>query len=151
MQIDKIKEIIRLVDETSINEVELETQEIKLKVKKNEMVCMTTETVKPNNIVYKQEPVVVQEEKEVVTTKEDTYKYMEVQSPIVGTYYASPSPDADAFVKVGDKVKKGDVLCIIEAMKVMNEIESDFDGEVAEILVENESMVEYGQVLIKIK
>lgn len=74
-----------------------------------------------------------------------------IKSPIVGTFYRSPAPGQKPFVQVGDKVKKGDILCIIEAMKLMNEIESDVDGEVAEILVENEQMIEYGQVLIKIR
>lgn len=73
------------------------------------------------------------------------------ESPIVGTFYNASSPEADTFVQVGDKVKKGDVLCIIEAMKLMNEIESDFDGEIVEILVVNEGPVEYGQPLFKIK
>jgi|ASRP01.1.fsa_nt_gi acetyl-CoA carboxylase biotin carboxyl carrier protein len=73
-----------------------------------------------------------------------------VESPIVGTYYNAPSPDADPYITVGSKVKKGDVLCIIEAMKLMNEIEADQDGEIAEILVENEQGVEYSQPLFRI-
>ncbi len=73
-----------------------------------------------------------------------------VESPIVGTFYSAGSPDAEAFVSVGSKVKKGDVLCIIEAMKLMNEIEADADGEIVEILVENEEGVEYGQPLFRI-
>lgn len=73
-----------------------------------------------------------------------------VTSPLVGRFYAAPSEDADAFVKVGDTVKKGQVLAIVEAMKLMNEIESDFDGVVAEILVENAQAVEYGQPLFRI-
>lgn len=73
-----------------------------------------------------------------------------VESPIVGTFYEASGPDADAFVKVGDKVSKGDVLCIIEAMKLMNEIEADADGEIAEVLVENEAGVEFGQPLFRI-
>ena len=74
-----------------------------------------------------------------------------VKSPLVGTFYAAPSEDAPAFVKLGDKVKKGQVLAIVEAMKLMNEIESDFDGEVAEILVENGQPVEYGQPLFVVR
>ena len=70
---------------------------------------------------------------------------------MVGTFYASSSPEKDAFVKVGDKVKKGQVLCIVEAMKLMNEIESEYDGEIAEICVKNEEIVEYGKPLFKIK
>lgn len=74
-----------------------------------------------------------------------------IESPIVGTFYTAASPDAPAFVKVGDKIKKGDIVCIVEAMKLMNEIESEFDGEVVEVCVNNESPVEYGQALFKIK
>lgn len=73
-----------------------------------------------------------------------------VESPIVGTFYAASGPDVDNFVSVGSKVKKGDVLCIIEAMKLMNEIEADVNGEIAEILVQNEEGVEYGQPLFRI-
>lgn len=74
-----------------------------------------------------------------------------VKSPLVGTFYAAPSEDAEAFVKVGDTVKKGQTLAIVEAMKLMNEIESEFDGVVTEILVENEENVEYGQPLFRIQ
>ena len=74
-----------------------------------------------------------------------------VKSPLVGTFYAAPSEDAQPFVKVGDTVKKGQTLAIVEAMKLMNEIESDFDGVVTEILVENEDNVEYGQPLFRIQ
>lgn len=74
-----------------------------------------------------------------------------IKSPMVGTFYGRPSPKAESFVKVGDKVKKGDVVCIIEAMKLMNEVESEFDGEVVEICCKDDEMVEYGQPLIKIK
>jgi acetyl-CoA carboxylase biotin carboxyl carrier protein len=72
-------------------------------------------------------------------------------SPMVGTFYSSPSPDKSAFVKVGDKVKKGQPICIIEAMKLMNEIESELDGEIVKILVNNEEMVEFGQPLFLVK
>jgi acetyl-CoA carboxylase biotin carboxyl carrier protein len=72
-------------------------------------------------------------------------------SPMVGTFYAQSSPDKPAFVKVGDKVKKGQTICIIEAMKLMNEIESEYDGEIVEVLVKNEDMVEFGQPLFLIK
>lgn len=78
-------------------------------------------------------------------------KYKEIKSPMVGTFYESPSPDKDAFVKVGDTVKKGQVVCIVEAMKLMNEIESEFDGEIVEICVNNKEMVEYGKPLFKVK
>ena len=80
-------------------------------------------------------------------SEDETY----ITSPIVGTFYSAPSPEAKAFVKVGDRVKAGQTVCILEAMKLMNDIESDFDGEVAEILVENGQPVEYGQPLFVIR
>ena len=76
---------------------------------------------------------------------------IEITSPFVGTFYRSPSPEAEAFVKLGDKVSPGKVLCIVEAMKIMNEIESDVSGEVVEVCVENENYVEFGQVLFKLR
>jgi len=89
--------------------------------------------------------------KEVTQIKVEDVNVKEVVSPIVGTFYASSSPEKPSFVKVGSKVKKGDTLCIVEAMKLMNEIQSEFDGEIVEILVNNEQMVEYGQAIFKIK
>ncbi len=86
---------------------------------------------------------------EIATERDDSIK--EITAPIVGTFYSSPSPDKPPFVNVGSKVKKGDVLCIIEAMKLMNEIQSEIEGEVVEILAKNEQMVEYGQLIFKIK
>ena len=82
--------------------------------------------------------------------KEDE-NYKIIKSPMVGTFYASSAPDKEPFVKVGDKVHKGQVLCIVEAMKLMNEIESEFDGEIVEICVNNEDIVEYGMPLFKLK
>jgi len=84
-----------------------------------------------------------------VEKKEENFKI--VKSPMVGTFYNSSAPDKEAFVKVGDKVSKGQVLCIVEAMKLMNEIESEFDGEIVEVCASNEDIVEYGMPLFKIK
>ena len=81
--------------------------------------------------------------------KEENLKI--IKSPMVGTFYASSSPDKEPFVKIGDKIHKGQVVCIVEAMKLMNEIESEFDGEVVEICVNNEDIVEYGMPIIKLK
>ena len=83
--------------------------------------------------------------------KEETLDGNVVKSPLVGTFYNAPSPDAEPYVKVGDTVKKGQVLAIVEAMKLMNEIESEFDGTVEKILVSNEEVVEFGQPLFVIK
>ena len=80
----------------------------------------------------------------------DYNKYRDVKSPMVGIFYAAPSPEAEPFVKVGSKVKKGDTLCIIEAMKLMNDVVAEEDGEIVEICAENGSLVEFGQTLFKI-
>lgn len=93
----------------------------------------------------------LQENKKDETMVKEDLNVKEIVSPIVGTFYRSSSPDKPAFVEVGTKVKKGDTLCIVEAMKLMNEIQSEVDGEVVEILVENNQMVEYGQSMFKIK
>lgn len=88
---------------------------------------------------------------EAIQVQVEQENYNVIKSPMVGTFYSSSSPEKEPYVKVGERIKKGDTLCIIEAMKLMNEIESEFDGEIAEILVKNEQMVEYGQALFKIK
>ena len=81
----------------------------------------------------------------------DEEKYFLIKSPMVGTFYSRSSPEKEPYVKVGDVIKKGNSLCIIEAMKLMNEIESECDGEIVEVCIEDEQMVEYGQILFKIK
>lgn len=77
--------------------------------------------------------------------------YKEIKSPMVGVFYAASSPESEPYVKVGSRVKKGDILCIIEAMKLLNDLNSDMDGEIAEICAENGQVVEYGQTLFKLK
>ena len=98
-------------------------------------------------------PVVSQKQENSLVNVEEKVEenYKIIKSPMVGTFYASSSPDKDPYVKVGDKVKKGQVVCIVEAMKLMNEIESEFDGEIVEICVNNQDMVEYGTPLFKVK
>ena len=92
-----------------------------------------------------------QEEAQAASAEiKDFNKYRDVKSPMVGIFYTAPSPEAEPFVKVGQKVKKGDTLCIIEAMKLMNDVVAEEDGEIVEICAENGSLVEFGQVLFKI-
>ena len=87
----------------------------------------------------------------VENAKEEDEEQLFITSPIVGTFYSAPAPDAPAFVKVGDQVKNGQTVCILEAMKLMNEIQSDFDCEIEAVLVSNEQKVEYGQPLFRVK
>ena len=91
---------------------------------------------------------IAQTEKNEVKVEEN---YKLIKAPMVGTFYLKPDPNSNPYVEIGKKVKKGDILCIIEAMKLMNEIECEFDGEIAEILVKDGEMVEYGKPLFKIK
>lgn len=138
-----INDLITLIDKSSITSFEYEENGIAVRIKReNNIVSTKTEESAPSKMV-------IEESEEATTKSDDEYKI--VKSPIVGTFYDKASPEKDTFVKVGDKVSKGDTLCIIEAMKIMNEINSDFDGEVVEILCNNEDMVEFGQPLFKIR
>jgi acetyl-CoA carboxylase, biotin carboxyl carrier protein len=142
LDLEIISEIIRIFKESDIAKLELSAKDFKIKLSKfGEFQAVPT--ISLNNLQPTQETpkVEVKEEKNIHIVK----------SPIVGTFYRAPAPGAKPFVEVGSRVKKGDVLCIIEAMKIMNEIKSDVDGVVEEILVENGQPVEYGQPLFKIR
>lgn len=156
MNIEDIKELIKLIDSSRLTEFQYERDDIKITMRKEVLVNHvkvgnTNELPLYNDYIIKDERVAeISESAKVEEVKVDDNLHI-VKSPILGTFYATPSPDAEAYVKVGDRVKKGDVLCIVEAMKLMNEINSDADGEIVEILVENQSPVEYGQPLFKIR
>jgi oxaloacetate decarboxylase alpha subunit len=146
-----IKELIKLINDTSINEVKLETEGIKISIKKGTGSEISPVVQAP---AVTAAPVAVKDEGEKPSTVEVLEKKPEhkpVVSPMVGVFYAAPAPDAPPYVKVGDQVKKGQTLCIIEAMKLMNKIESEIDGEIIEIAVKNGEPVEYGQTLFFIK
>ena len=112
---------------------------------------MKKESTKEIQVIQKSEQLNENEKQIEVAEKEELQDGEIVKSPMVGTFYSKPSPDANSYVEIGQKVKKGDVLCIVEAMKLMNEIESEFDGEIKEILVQDGEAVEYGKPLFKIK
>lgn len=119
-------------------------QEVPTLVKKEPQVIVSTQKgVSPAEVVLQEDS------KETVVLGDEKIK--EIKSPIVGTFYGAAGPEEADFTKVGDQVKVGQVLCIIEAMKLMNEIESDYEGEIVEILVKNEQMVEYNQPIYKVK
>ena len=156
MDKDFVFELIEKIKDTKIEEIEISTEEGKILIKqylgpKEVSISQSTPQVQ-----YIPQPVV--EIKEEIKTASETQvkeqpqkKYHVIKSPLVGTFYRAPSPGAPPFVEEGDMVSKGQVLCIIEALKVMNEIESDVDGRVAKILVENGQPVEYGQELFYIE
>lgn len=159
MDFEKIKDLMKSLDGSNLMDFELKLQDgFYLRMNKYTSKQQTTQQPQQventqQSVQQIQQPTQIAEPTETTQQPKEENKKIEgniVKSPIVGTFYSSSSPTKPAFVKVGDKVKKGDVLCIIEAMKVMNEITSQFDGEVAEILVGNEDMVEYGQPLFTI-
>ena len=157
MDYKDIKNLMDDMGDSKIDSLEIEFPEgVKIKMKKNteKEVVITA----PGNIIEASAPmtppaVKKPEEKALVNSEKNLEgeNVKIVKSPMVGTFYASSSPDKEPFVSVGDKVHKGQVLCIVEAMKLMNEIESEFDGEIVEICVKNEDVVEYGTPLFKIK
>ena len=154
MEYKDIKKLMDDMGNSKLEELEIEFPEgIKISMKKDKK----REVVLEPNVIEASAPMSVpvvkkEEEKGIVAVdeaKEENYKI--IKSPMVGTFYASSAPDKDPFVKVGDRISKGQVVCIVEAMKLMNEIESEFDGEIVEVCVKNEDVVEYGTPLFKIK
>lgn len=167
MDFNAIKDMIKAVDNSKLGYLEVNWEGVSIVMRKQgetdfsvqpRKIDSNIEVENQKNItdkstetkLYKTEDIIENIKEEAKTVIEDA-NLKEVVSPIVGTFYASASPDKPAYVSVGSKVKKGDTLCIIEAMKLMNEIQSEVDGEVVEVLVNNEEMVEYGQPMFKIK
>ncbi|WP_294406884.1 acetyl-CoA carboxylase biotin carboxyl carrier protein [uncultured Clostridium sp.] len=160
MDFEQIKELIKLIDSSELAFFELSDGKNHIKMDKSLSRGISENKENDVNVKNKPEPVAEKPERHIVSEDIKKVKKEEkiedsnlsvINSPMVGTFYASASPDAPAFVKPGDIVSKGKVICIIEAMKLMNEIESDYNGEIAECLVKDGDMVEYGQPLFKIK
>lgn len=147
MDIKFIKEIMREFQACELTKFELKYDdvEIKLEKKKEQVMVANQDTATSLSVAA---PVAAdQKPQEVKASQTEGH---EITAPMVGTVYTAPSPDDPPFVKVGQQVKKGDVICIIEAMKLMNEVEAEVDGEVVEVLMENENMVEFGETLVVI-
>lgn len=165
LKVQEIREIIKLVDQSSLDEFVYEYEGAKIKMKKNVVgtvtvkeqvaqspVVVTEKTTTPIAAVeVKKEEVIAPQAETVKASGVDTSNLHKITSPMVGTFYESPSPDADAYVKVGSKVSSGSVVCIVEAMKLFNEIEAEVNGEIVEILVKDGQLVEYGQPLFLVK
>ena len=151
MDLNYIKKLVKLVEDSNISEIEVEQNELRIKVTKNSQPVFSAPQYTHAVAAPAAAPQISAPKAEALPVAAAPSKYHEVKSPIVGTYYKSPKPDADAYVKVGDRVTIGQTLCIIEAMKLMNEIESDVTGTVMEILIDNGRAVEYGQPLFRIQ
>lgn len=160
LKVQELREIIRLIDESTINEFTYETNGAKVKIKKETNDVAT-------HVIEKevQQPVVVEKKSEVTEQKieqepvepsadqeekPENYDY-EIVSPMVGTFYKAPSPESEPYVKVNNQVNENTIVCIVEAMKLFNEIEAEISGEIVEILVEDGELVEYGQPLFRVK
>ena len=150
---DKLKEIIYILENSNVNEIEINFWGRKFRVVKSPSTVLNNELQKQNAA---SQPINISslKDEEVPNSSSDYTEEIinieEILSPMPGTYYSSPSPDDPPFIIKGDKVKKGQVLCIIEAMKIMNEIESEFDGVVSDVKVKNGDPVEYNQKLFSI-
>ena len=142
MELDEIKQLMELLKDSDVTELQIERDGVKLKIKRERFLSPSFEIAPP---VRQAAPSEVRKE------VEETQKLVTITSPIVGIFHRSPAPEASPFVETGSTVKKGQVLCIVEAMKLMNEIESDVDGVISKILVENGQPVEYGEPLFLIE
>ena len=147
---DKLKEIIYILENSNINEIEVNFWGRKYRVVKNANIMVQDESapqIQSSNALPKDKNTPLEESEVSETVHPASLEGEELLSPMPGTFYSAPTPDDPKFVNVGDKVNKGQTLCIIEAMKIMNEIESEFEGTVTDIKVNNGEAVEYNQPL----
>ena len=155
-----VKKLVEMLDESTVDSIEISTEKgMKIRISKTPQQRGSYAVPAPMAMQMSQAPVQAAIAngapagagiEAAARADEARSRYLEVKSPMVGTYYFAPEPGAKQYVNVGDRIAKGQTLCIIEAMKIMNEIESEFDGVVREILVDNSQPVEYGQVLFRI-
>ncbi|MFL2734410.1 MAG: acetyl-CoA carboxylase biotin carboxyl carrier protein [Gammaproteobacteria bacterium] len=151
MDIRKVKKLIEMLEESNLNEIEIKEGEESVKLVKAQVSSIKEQIVSSVNEAPKISSTENQDQKNSEMEKEEQILGKTVDSPMVGTFYGAPNPGADDFVSVGDKISEGDVLCIIEAMKMMNEVKSDFSGTVKQVLVENAEPVEFGQALFVVE
>ncbi|MDC3313806.1 acetyl-CoA carboxylase biotin carboxyl carrier protein [Gammaproteobacteria bacterium] len=144
MDIRKIKKLIEMLQESDLKEIEVSQGDESVRILRDRVVQTNGNKIIQQPEVFSTEPEIQQK---IETSKAEGNV---ITSPIVGTFYRKPSPDKDPFIRVGDTVEKGDVLCIIEAMKMMNEIKSDFSGKIVSIDLEDGEPVEFGQSIITI-
>ncbi len=152
MDLNLVKRLVKILENSQLTDLEIEEGDLRIKIAKNIQVAHSPQSL----VSYVQQPVQQNPEQpksepKKQTPADDESKLHAIKSPIVGTFYRAPSPEADPYVQVGDTVSSGTVLCIVEAMKLMNEIESDISGKIVKILVDNGKPVEYNQPLFLIQ
>ena len=144
MDLRKVKKLIELLEESGLSEIEITEGDDKVRITKGGKQIPQTNIVETAN---ESETLTPNESIDEHPQPKNNAEFQEVKAPMIGTYYQSPEPNAEAFVKVGDPISDGDTLCIIEAMKMMNKIESDVSGTIERIMVQNGDPVEFDQVL----
>ncbi len=144
MDLRKVKKLIELLEESGLSEIEITEGEDKVRITKG---SKRSPQVKAIETTQEAEALSVTEPADVNAQTKNNNSFHEIKAPMIGTFYQSPDPDSEAFVKVGDPINEGDTLCIIEAMKMMNKIETDISGTIERILVQNGDPVEFDQVL----
>lgn len=149
MEVKEMKELIAAVSSANVDEFQYEDDDFSIRIAKKKAKIATVDAAVAG--VPVQTSAIMPETDTDAAEAEEVISGDEIKAPLVGTFYVAPSEGAEPFVSVGDKVKKGQVIGIVEAMKLMNEVESEYDGTVAAILVENGEMVEYGQPLMIIQ
>ena len=155
MNIKEIQQLIKFVSKSGVSEVKIESKDLKISVKtgKNPTVIQNEPVLVSQQPIVQTVPTTFEQSEPIIANEPSSNKddhLITIKSPIIGTFYRKPSPDKDPFIRVGETVEKGDVLCIIEAMKMMNEIKSDFSGKVVSIDLEDGEPVEFGQSIITI-
>ena len=152
MNLRQIRELVRLLESSSLSVLEIEEADLRVRLEKGQTAGLAQQVpaalpqVMPAALPVETAPAPAP----VADGTVDFNRLKEVKSPLVGIFYAAPSPGAEPFAGVGSRVKKGDVLCVVEAMKLMNEITADADGEVIDVCVQNGQVVEFGQILFKL-
>lgn len=158
MKAKEIQELIDFISKSGLDEVNIETEQFKIKVRKNsEVKHKIIESASPPVAPAPSQSALPADDNgtsapapELPSAQEPTNGYLEIKSPMIGTFYRSANPDSEAFVSVGDKIEVGQTVCIVEAMKLFNEIESEIAGTIVKVLVDNSSPVEYDQPLFLI-
>jgi acetyl-CoA carboxylase biotin carboxyl carrier protein len=150
MNVGFIKKLINVVEESNIEEVEIQRFWTRIRISKDRNQKVSAVKASSTDLITQRAEKTEKKSTKEESKKEDTDIHT-IKSPMVGTFYRAPAPDAPPYVEIGDMIKKGDIVCIIEAMKIMNEIESDIRGEIVEVLVSNEDPVEYNQPLFTVR
>ena len=155
MNLNEIQDLIKFVAKQKVTEVEIEKKDFKITIKSEKEEIHVAHVAPAPVQVAAQAPVAPvpapAAPAETAPAKEDTSNYITVKSPMIGTFYRSANPESDAFVNVGDSIKPGDVLCIVEAMKLFNEIESEVSGKIVKVLVDDASPIEFDQPLFLVE